>query len=166
MAMINDYWRSMFMATFMNTHHVWSMIIDIAMNIDRLDQWSKVKLYEHRSSMIINHKWHSSRSMIVAMKCRWSYMISVDQWVISWTLSRCNFGFTMQRSFKKKHHMISTNNDMMSVIKLKIDRVLTVLLFTMQLWQLILINHHDWSLIFIFIINHHDGSYHLKCNQM
>ena len=74
------------MATFMNTHHVWSMIIDIAMNIDRLDQWSKVKLYEHRSSMIINHKWHSSRSMIVAMKCRWSYMISVDQWVISWTL--------------------------------------------------------------------------------
>ena len=24
--------------------------------------------------------------MIIAMKCRWSYMISVDQWVISWTL--------------------------------------------------------------------------------
>ena len=74
------------MATFMNTHHVWSMIIDIAMNIDRLDQWSKVKLYEHRSSMIINHKWHSSRSMIVAMKCCWSYMISVDHCIISWPL--------------------------------------------------------------------------------
>ena len=85
-SMNTDHVWSMIIDIAMNTNHVWSMTIDIAMNIDRLDQWSKVKLYEHRSSMIINHKWHSSRSMIVAMKCRWSYMISVDQWVISWTL--------------------------------------------------------------------------------
>ena len=42
--------------------------------------------YDHWSSMIIDHNWHSNRSMIVAMECCWSYMISVDQWVISWSL--------------------------------------------------------------------------------
>ena len=42
--------------------------------------------YEHWLSMIIDHSWHSWRSMIVAMKCCWSYMISVDQCIISWTL--------------------------------------------------------------------------------
>ena len=42
--------------------------------------------YDHWSSMIIDHNCHSNRSMIVAMECCWSYMISVDQWVISWSL--------------------------------------------------------------------------------
>ena len=42
--------------------------------------------YEHWSSMIIDHEHNYSWSMIVAMKCCWSYMISVDQWVISWPL--------------------------------------------------------------------------------
>ena len=42
--------------------------------------------HEHWSSMIIDHEHNYSWSMIVAMKCCWSYMISVDQWVISWTL--------------------------------------------------------------------------------
>ena len=42
--------------------------------------------YEHWSSMIIDHNWHSWRSMIVAMKCCWSYMISVDHCIILWTL--------------------------------------------------------------------------------
>ena len=43
--------------------------------------------YEHWSSMTIDIDYDSWRSMIVAMKCCWSYMISVDQWVISWSLS-------------------------------------------------------------------------------
>ena len=43
--------------------------------------------YEHWSSMIIDHEHNYSWSMIVAMECCWSYMISVDQWVISWPLS-------------------------------------------------------------------------------
>ena len=42
--------------------------------------------HEHWSSMIIDHEHNYSWSMIVAMKCYWSYMISVDQWVISWSL--------------------------------------------------------------------------------
>ena len=42
--------------------------------------------YEHWSSMIIDIDYHSWRSMIVAMKCCWSYMISVDHCIISWTL--------------------------------------------------------------------------------
>ena len=42
--------------------------------------------YEHWSPMIIDHEHNYSWSMIVAMKCCWSYMISVDQWVISWPL--------------------------------------------------------------------------------
>ena len=41
--------------------------------------------YDHWLSMIIDHNWHSNRSMIVAMECCWSYMISVDQWVILWS---------------------------------------------------------------------------------
>ena len=43
--------------------------------------------HEHWSSMIIDHEHNYSWSMIVAMKCYWSYMISVDQWVISWSLA-------------------------------------------------------------------------------
>ena len=43
--------------------------------------------YEHWSSMIIDIDYDSWRSMIVAMKCCWSYMISVDHCIISWTLS-------------------------------------------------------------------------------
>ena len=68
--------------------HTSCMINDHRYRYEHWSSWSMIKgkTYEHRSSMIINHKWHSSRSMIVAMKCRWSYMISVDQWVISWTL--------------------------------------------------------------------------------
>ena len=42
--------------------------------------------YEHWSSMIIDIDYDSWRSMIVAMKCCWSYMISVDHCIISWTL--------------------------------------------------------------------------------
>ena len=42
--------------------------------------------YEHWSSMIIDHEHNYSWSMIVAMKCCWSYMISVDHCIISWTL--------------------------------------------------------------------------------
>ena len=42
--------------------------------------------YEHWSSMIIDIDYNSWRSMIVAMKCCWSYMISVDHCIISWTL--------------------------------------------------------------------------------
>ena len=68
--------------------HTSCMINDHRYRYEHWSSWSMIKgkTYEHRSSIIINHKWHSSRSMIVAMKCRWSYMISVDQWVISWTL--------------------------------------------------------------------------------
>ena len=72
-SMNTDHVWSMIIDIAMNTNHVWSMIIDLAMNIDR--QWSLI--HEH------NYSW----SMIVAMKCYWSYMISVDQWVISWSLS-------------------------------------------------------------------------------
>ena len=43
--------------------------------------------YEHWSSMTIDIDYDSWRSMIVAMKCCWSYMISVDHCIISWTLS-------------------------------------------------------------------------------
>ena len=71
-SMNTDHVWSMIIDIAMNTNHVWSMIIDLAMNIDR--QWSLI--HEH------NYSW----SMIVAMKCYWSYMISVDQWVISWSL--------------------------------------------------------------------------------
>ena len=46
--------------------------------------------HEHWSSMIIDHEHNYSWLMIVAMKCCWSYMISVDQWVISWTLTHCD----------------------------------------------------------------------------
>ena len=42
--------------------------------------------HEYWTSMIIDHEHNYSWSMIVAMKCCWSYMISVDQWVISWSL--------------------------------------------------------------------------------
>ena len=42
--------------------------------------------YEHWSSMIIDIDYDSWRSMIVAMKCCWSYMISVDHCIISWPL--------------------------------------------------------------------------------
>ena len=42
--------------------------------------------YEHWSSMIIDIDYHSWRSMIVAMICCWSYMISVDHCIISWPL--------------------------------------------------------------------------------
>ena len=42
--------------------------------------------YEHWSSMTIDIDYDSWRSMIVAMKCCWSYMISVDHCIISWTL--------------------------------------------------------------------------------
>ena len=42
--------------------------------------------HEYWTSMIIDHEHNYSWSMIVAMKCYWSYMISVDQWVISWPL--------------------------------------------------------------------------------
>ena len=68
--------------------HTSCMINDHRYRYEHWSSWSMIKgkTYEHRSSIIINHKWHSSRSMIVAMKCRWSYMISVDQWVISWSL--------------------------------------------------------------------------------
>ena len=73
-SMNTDHVWSMIIDIAMNTNHVWSMIIDLAMNIDR--QWSLI--HEH------NYSW----SMIVAMKCYWSYMISVDQWVISWSLAK------------------------------------------------------------------------------
>ena len=43
--------------------------------------------YEHWSSMIIDIDYDSWRSMIVAMKCCWSYMISVDHCIISWPLA-------------------------------------------------------------------------------
>ena len=46
--------------------------------------------YEHWSSMIIDIDYHSWRSMIVAMKCCWSYMISVDHCIISWPLIFCS----------------------------------------------------------------------------
>ena len=50
--------------------------------------------YEHWSSMIIDIDYNSWRSMIVAMKCCWSYMISVDHCIISWTLIwRVNTGY-------------------------------------------------------------------------
>ena len=58
-----------------NSYEHWScMINDLRNN------------YEHWSSMIIDIDYHSWRSMIVAMKCCWSYMISVDHCIISWTL--------------------------------------------------------------------------------
>ena len=68
--------------------HTSCMINDHRYRYEHWSSWSMIKgkTYEHRSSMIINHKWHSSRSMIVAMKCRWSYMISFDQCIILWTL--------------------------------------------------------------------------------
>ena len=49
--------------------------------------------YEHWSSMIIDIDYDSWRSMIVAMKCCWSYMINVDQCIISWTLGNQGKGF-------------------------------------------------------------------------
>ena len=62
--------------------------------------------YEHWSSMIIDIDYHSWRSMIVAMKCCWSYMISVDHCIISWTLwSGFNDCATLW-----KQHWIRLNN--------------------------------------------------------
>ena len=49
--------------------------------------------YEHWSSMIIDIDYDSWRSMIVAMECCWSYMISVDHCIISWTLSEISSMF-------------------------------------------------------------------------
>ena len=49
--------------------------------------------YEHWSSMIIDIDYDSWRSMIVAMKCCWSYMISVDHCIISWTLCTLHFEY-------------------------------------------------------------------------
>ena len=58
-----------------NSYEHWScMINDLRNN------------YEHWSSMIIDIDYDSWRSMIVAMKCCWSYMISVDHCIISWPL--------------------------------------------------------------------------------
>ena len=56
--------------------------------------------YDHWSSMIIDHNWHSNRSMIVAMECCWSYMISVDQWVISWSLIPGGLFWTFNKNTK------------------------------------------------------------------
>ena len=53
--------------------------------------------YEHWSSMIIDIDYDSWRSMIVAMKCCWSYMISVDHCIISWTLVCTGFPFQRMR---------------------------------------------------------------------
>ena len=58
--MIIDYQRSTFIATSMNTHHVWSMIIEIAMNTDR--QWSLIitDIVEDQWSLLwnaVDHTW-------------------------------------------------------------------------------------------------------------
>ena len=67
----------------------WSLTINVHSCI--YEHWSCMindhrNNYEHWSSMIIDIDYDSWRSMIVAMKCCWSYMISVDHCIISWTL--------------------------------------------------------------------------------
>ena len=61
--------------------------------------------YEHWSSMIIDIDYDSWRSMTVAMKCCWSYMISVDHCIISWTLPTI-----LTRCFEKIHSLICTQS--------------------------------------------------------
>ena len=71
--------------------------------------------YDHWSSMIIDHNWHSNRSMIVAMECCWSYMISVDQWVISWSLLRRSLYFISNPQYLHSLMFQKTENNKYSV---------------------------------------------------
>ena len=99
--MINDYWRSMFMATSMNTHHVWSMIIDIAMNIDRLDQWSKVKLMntDRQWSLIIND-------------------IAQDQWSLLWNAVDHTWSVLINGLYREPYPILMTAHFLGSSVKL------------------------------------------------
>ena len=97
----------MFIATSMNTHHVWSMIIEIAMNIDHV--WSMII----EIAMNTDHQW----SLIITD-------IVEDQWSLLWIAVDHTWSVLINASYREPYHnhhrrMISCNENSM---KLKTER--------------------------------------------